>query len=323
MPLELNGQPFTITDEDTLRKYSREFVFTCSSQYIKINNDPEATHPIETAPVHIPTSYNHHIIDSRGLRISQGLLRYYDAYSENNDNGRAVRSYTPLYVGIGHGGVMKSSDLELNYFLDNSPFNTRVKQDSLHPNFDGKLDSLITTFEELNRANTALDIQRKAARLTTALLDDELYPQNRLAALAKLISFEATQRKIAHRLWDIDRMTDAPLRAEMVRLAAAYPIAIDEISRMQNLDLVTEVANWKELSVVTFNSENEWVFNESRTSQKPIMKVPQGQDAVQALAYFLKVNDPQHKWYRPLAARYKKVSEMLRKKEDEPVAPVQ
>jgi len=315
MPLELNGQPFHISDPEVLKKYSKEFVFTVSPQFVKWNNDPEM-HPVDCAPVHIPTFYNHHKMEN-GLRINLGVLRYYDAVVPNLENGRAINSYTPIYIGIGHTGILKSTDMELNFFLDNSPWNVKVHDDSLHPNYISDAATMLKTFDPVNRADASIDIQKRSTRLQAMFLDEEVYPTDRLRSLAGIVASQASTRKMAHRLFNVDSMQDAPLRTELVRLAMTYTLAMDEIVQLGSTDMTEEVIRWKELMIVEFTAEREWVFHESQTSHKSIIKVPNNLDPVEALVHFLKNNDPYYKWYKPLAARYETVVSRLKKKQKE------
>lgn len=315
MPLELNGQPFTLTDEALLRKYSTEMVFTVSKQYIKKNNDPDMRR-IETAPVHIPTYYNHFKMEN-GLRKSLGVLRYYDAVSNYNENGRSVNSYEPQYVAIGHNGVMKSSNPELNYFLDNSPYNEVVKNDSLHPNHKKEAESLINTYNRTKRAEGELGVQKKANKLLVLLLDEDVYTLERMRSLARVVIDQAGARRMVHRLFDVDDMDDTTLRAELSRLVMTNTNDMHEIMTMEVTDLTEEVMKWKAMRVVEFTHENEWVFHESQRNQKPIVSVPNNSDPVQTLVYFLKNNDPYYKWYKPIAERYRVVSEKIASKKKE------
>lgn len=315
MPLELNGQPFVITDENLLRKYSKEHVFTVAKQYIKFNTDPDLK-PIETAPVHVPTSYNHYIMEN-GVRKSQGILRYYDAKSTNLENGRAIDNYTPQYIGIGHNGVMKCSNVEMNFFLDNSPFNERVKNDSLHPNYQPTVATLCNTYNRVERANNDLSSHKIASRIMNLLLDEKVYPTDRLKAIATVVVQQANTRKIAHKLFDLDTIEDVALRSELTRIAMLHPRALDEIMNMQATDLVEEIEKWKAMKIIEFTPENEWVFNESERNKQSILVVPFNTDPVQALVYFLKEHDPYYKWYKPINDRYKFVNQKLRKKQAE------
>lgn len=312
MPLELNGKPFTLDDENMLRKYSKEHVFTVSRQYIKFNNDPDLKR-VETAPVHIPTSYNFYIMEN-GVRKSQGILRYYDAKNSFLENGRTVDIYTPQYISIGHHGIMKSSNVEMNFFLDNCPWNEKVKNDSLHANYQQGAATLCNTYSRIERANSDLTSQKTASRLMSLLLDDKVYPTDRLKAIATVVVQQATARKIAHKLFDLDTIEDVALRSELTRICMLNPKAMDEIMNMQATDLTEEIEKWKAMKIIEFTPENEWVFNESERNKQSILAVPFNTDPVQALVYFLKEHDPYFKWYKPINDRYKYVNNKLRKK---------
>lgn len=312
MPLELNGKPFTLDDENMLRKYSKEHVFTVSRQYIKFNNDPDLKR-VETAPVHIPTSYNFYIMEN-GVRKSQGILRYYDAKNSYLENGRTVDIYTPQYISIGHHGIMKSSNVEMNFFLDNCPWNEKVKNDSLHANYQQGAATLCNTYSRIERANSDLTSQKTASRLMSLLLDDKVYPIDRLKAIATVVVQQATARKIAHKLFDLDTIEDVALRSELTRICMLNPKAMDEIMNMQATDLTEEIEKWKAMKIIEFTPENEWVFNESERNKQSILAVPFNTDPVQALVYFLKEHDPYFKWYKPINDRYKYVNNKLRKK---------
>lgn len=309
MPLELNGKPYTITDQATLRKYSREMVFTVSRQYIKKNRDPEMR-PIETAPIHIPTAYNCYTMEN-GLRISQGILRYYEAHNTYNENGRTVDNFTPQYIAIGHSGVMKSSNMELNYFLDNCPWNEKVKNDSLHPNFNNKVESMCNTFSRDERASKELTQQKMAGEMMMSLLDESVYPIDRMKSLAKAVSAQATARKMAHKLFDLDTMSDVALRAELIRLATTYTSAMNDIMNMDSTDMFEEIEKWKSLRVIEFTPENEWVFWDTNTTKKPIVAVPMNADPIETLVYYLKNHDAFMRWFKPIQERYKLVSKHL------------
>lgn len=315
MPLELNGKPFTIDNENLLRKYMKEHVFTVSRQYVKINQDPDLKR-VETAPVHIPTSYNMYIMEN-GVRKSQGILRYYDARNSYSENGRTVDNYTPQYIGIGHTGVMKSTDVELNYFLDNCPWNEKVKSDSLHPNYQPTAATLCNTYSRVERANTDLTSQKLANRLMNLLLDDKIYPTDRLKVVAQVVVQQATARKIAHKLFDLNNIEDVALRSELTRICMLNPKALDEIMNMENTDLTEEIEKWKAMKIIEFTPENEWVFIESERNRQPILAVPFNTDPVQALVYFLREHDPYFRWYKPINDRYKYVNQKLRKKQAE------
>jgi hypothetical protein len=315
MPLELNGQPFTLTDEALLRKYSVEMVFTVSKQYIKRNNDPDMRR-IETAPVHVPTYYNHFKMEN-GLRKSLGVFRYYDAVSNFNENGRSVNNYEPQYIAIGHSGVMKSSNPELNFFLDNSPYNEVVKNDSLHPNHRKESESLINTYNRTKRAEGELSVQKKTNKLLVLLLDEDVYTLERMRSLARVVIDQSGARMMVHRLFDSDDMDDATLRSELSRLVMSNTNDMHEIMTMEVTDLTEEVMKWKAMRVVEFTHENEWVFHESQRNQKSIISVPNNSDPVQTLVYFLKNNDPYYKWYKPIAERYRVVSEKIASKKKE------
>ena len=314
MPLELNGKPFTIDDEATLRKYSREYVFTVSRQYIKINKDPDLRQ-VETAPVHIPTSYNFYIMDN-GVRKSQGILRYYDAKNTFLEGGRAVDNFTPQYIAIGHNGIMKTSNVEMNFFLDNCPWNEKVKNDSLHPNYQPTAAPLCNTFSRVQRATENLNNQKVANKLMNLLLDDKVYPTERLQSLAMVVSQQAGARKMAHKLFDIDRMEDVALRSELTRLCMAYTTSMNEIMNMETTDMTEEVNKWRQFKVIEFTDENEWVFNETDKVRTSIMVVPFNTDPVKALVYFLKEHDPYYKYYKPINERYRQIANKLRKKQE-------
>lgn len=311
MPLELNGKPFTLSDESLLRKYTKEMIFTVSKQYIKKNREPEMR-PIETAPVHIPTSYNFYSMQN-GLRISEGILRYYDAHSTYNDSGRVVDNWTPQYIAIGHTGVMKSSNPEMNFYLDNCPWNEKVKNDSLHPNHNSRVDAMCNTFSREERANKELSQQKISSELMLMLLDENVYPLDRMKSLAKAISLQATARKMAHKLFDLDQMTDLTLRSELVRLATTYTYSMNDIMKMETTDMFDEVEKWKGLKIIEFTPENEWVFWDTASSKKPIVAVPMSADPTETLVYFLKGHDPYMKWYKPINDRYKTVQKKLSK----------
>lgn len=315
MPLELNGKPFVIDDENTLRKYSKEHIFTVARQYIKFNNDPELKR-VETAPVHIPTSFNFYVMEN-GVRKSQGILRYYDAKNSYLENGRTMDLFTPQYISIGHSGVMKSSNVEMNFFLDNCPWNEKVKNDSLHGNYQQNAATLCNTYSRIEKASNDLNLQKITQKLINLLLDDKVYPIDRLRAVAKVVVQQSTARKMIHKLFDLDTIEDITLRSELARLCMLYPKALDEIMSMENTDLTEEIEKWKAMKIIEFTAENEWVFNESERNRQPILAVPFNTDPIQALVYFLKEHDPYFKWYKPINDRYKYVNNKLRKKATE------
>ena len=312
MPLELNGNPYTLTDTELLRKYSKEMVFTVSSQYVKINKDPDLRR-IEAAPVHIPTFYNSFEMDN-GVRISKGVLRYYEAKNTYNENGRTFDSFTPQYIAIGHSGVLKSSNPELNYFLDNSPFNQKVQQDTLHPNYDRGIAPICRTFSRTERAMDAIATQKKASKLMTLLLDESVYSVERLRSLAMVITHQANARKMAHKLFDFQTMEEVALRSELVRLCQAEPVSMDEIMSMDSTDIAEEIEKWKALRIIEFNEQGEWIFNETETRKKAIIKVPSNTDADKALLYYLKGHDPFYKWFKPINKRYDYINNRMKKK---------
>lgn len=315
MPLELNGNPYTLTDESILRKYSREMIFTVSRQYIKKNRDPELR-LIETAPIHVPTAYNFYLMQN-GLRVSQGVLRYYEAHSSYNENGRTVDNWTPQYIAIGHSGVLKSTNPELNFFLDNCPWNEKVKNDSLHPNHNNKAESMCNTFSREERASRELTIQKLSSELMLMLLDDNVYPLDRMKSLAKAVIAQATSRKMAHKLFDLDTIADVALRAELVRLVTTYTYAMNEIMKMDTTDMYEEVEKWKGLKVIEFTAENEWVFWDTVNTKKPIVAVPMNSDPTETLVYYLKSHDAYMKWYKAINERYKMVNKRVSKSKKE------
>lgn len=315
MPLELNGKPYTITEESILRKYSREMVFTVSRQYVKKNRDPELR-PIETAPIHVPTAYNFYSMQN-GLRISQGILRYYEAHSTYNDNGRAVDNWTPQYIAIGHSGVLKSSNPELNFFLDNCPWNEKVKNDSLHPNHNNKAEAMCNTFSREERASKELSLQKMSSELMLMLLDDNVYPLDRMKSLAKAVVAQATARKMAHKLFDLETIADVALRAELVRLVTTYTYAMNEIMKMETTDMYEEVEKWKALKVIEFTAENEWVFWDTVNTKKSMVAVPMNSDPTETLIYYLKNHDAYMKWYKAINERYKTVNKRVSKSKKE------
>ena len=314
MPLELNGKPFTIEDESMLRKYSKEYVFTVSKQYVRINQDPELR-KVEAAPVHIPTSYNFYIMEN-GVRKSQGILRYYDAKNSFFEGGRTIDNFTPQYIAIGHSGVMKSQNVEMNFFLDNCPWNEKVKNDTLHPNYQSAAAPLCNTFSRVERATESLGNQKIASKLMNLLLDEKVYATDRLRALATVVSQQSGARKMATKLFDIDKMEDVALRSELTRLCMTYTTSMNEIMSLEATDLTEDVNKWKQLKVIEFTPENEWVFHESEKNRLPIMAVPYNTDPVKALVYLLKEHDPYYKWYKPINERYKYVVNKLKKKQE-------
>lgn len=315
MPLEINGKPYTLTDESILRKYSREMVFTVSRQYIKKNRDPELR-PIETAPIHIPTAYNFFIMQN-GLRISQGVIRYYEAHTSYNENGRTVDNWTPQYIAIGHTGVMKSSNPELNFFLDNCPWNEQVKNDSLHPNHNPRSEAMCNTFSREDRANKELSQQKISSELMLMLLDQNVYPLDRMKSLAKAVISQATARKMAHKLFDLDQIGDAPLRAELIRLVTTHTYSMNDIMKMETTDMFEEVEKWKSLKVIDFTAENEWVFWDTVNTKKSIVAVPMNSDPTETLVYFMKNHDQYMKWYKQINDRYKVVAKKVAKAKKE------
>jgi hypothetical protein len=319
MPLELNGKPFTITDEETLRKYSKEYVFTAAKQYVRRNNDPEASRPLDVAPVHLPTSYNLYMLEN-GVRKSLGLLRYYDAHTTYVDNGRVQDNYTPQYIAIGHSGVMKSQNVEMNFFIDNAPFNQKVKDSALHPNHQPAATVICNTFSRIEKATADMATHKKASKLMALLLDDKVYPTDRIRSLAHVINQQASARQMQTKLWDYDTMEDVSLRSELCRLAMAYATSIDEIMNMESTDITDEVVKWKKLSIIEFTAENEWVFHDANKMIKPIVSVPIGSDPVQTLVYYLKNHDPYYKWYKPIQERYNSVLVKMKKRKEEEIA---
>lgn len=311
MPLELNGKLFTITDEETLRKYQREMIFTVSKQFIKINYDPDMR-PVETAPVHVPTSYNFYIMEN-GVRISQGVLRYYEAHSSYIDSGRVMDNWTPQYIAIGHGGVLKSSNTDLNFFLDNCPWNEKVKNESLHPNYSSDSEIMIRTFSRHDKAKKELNVQRLTNELSTLLLDDLVYPIDRMKSLAKIVVNQAINRKMAHRLFDLDTIEEVALRAELVRLCNVYTMAMNDIIKMDSTDMAEELDKWKTYKVIELGPDNQWVFNETDKVKKTIVAVPNNADPTQVLLHHLRDAEMHFKWYKPINERYKAVLRRLQR----------
>lgn len=314
MPLELNGQPYSITDENILRKYSREFVFTVARPYIKLNTDPEMRQ-VETAPVHIPTSYQMFKMEN-GLRKNLGILRYYDAMVLNTENGRTSNIYTPAYISIGHSGVLKSDNPDLNFFVDNCPWNEKVKSDSLHPNFISDAPPMVNTYSATERAETQLSKQKIVAKLTALILDEDQYPLERLRSLANSVKEQATARKMAHKLFDVDRMADSPLRAELGRLISTYPNSMDEITRMDSTDIMEEVVALENLKVLEFSDSTlEWYFHEGNRNKRSILMVPSNIDPKHALVQHLMHNDTNRKLYREMTGRKKQLLANTKTKE--------
>lgn len=312
MPLELNGKPWSITDIETLKKYSKEHIFTVSKQFITVNKDPDSDRPIETAPIHLPTSYVMNEF-TNGVRKSLGILRYYETHTVANYNGRNVDEYTPLYIAIGHAGVLKSSNLDLNYFLDNAPFNENVKNDSTHENYNSTNATMCRTYSRKNRAEQEIKLQRLCNEITGAILDEKAYPIERLRSLAHSIITQSAGRQMNTKLWDWQTMEDISLRAELVRLANLYTLSMSDIIKMSATDLGDEVLRWKKLGIIEFTHENEWIFNETEKVRKAIMSVPNNSDPVASLIYFLKNNDPYYKIYKPINDRYKYVNNRLQR----------
>jgi hypothetical protein len=312
MPLELNGKPWTITDESLLRKYQREMVFTVSKQFIKLNNDPEMR-PVETAPIHVPTSFIHNVMEN-GVRISQGTLRYYEAHSSYVDSGRVMDNYTPQYIAIGHSGVLKSSNTELNYFLDNCPWNEKVKNDTMHPNYSPTSEIMVRTFNRQDKAQRELSHQKMSNELTTMLLDETVFPISRMKGLAKVVINQAVSRKIAHRLFDLDTIEEVALRAELVRLCQTYTYAMNDIIQMDSTDMAGEIERWKTLKVIEFTAENQWVFNETEKSRKTIAIIPNDVDPLKALIHHFTDAEVHYKWYKPINDRYKYLHRKMSKK---------
>jgi hypothetical protein len=305
MPLELNGKLFTITDETTLRKYQREMVFTVSKQFVKINHDPEKR-PVETAPIHIPTSYNFYIMEN-GVRISQGVLRYYEAHSTYIDNGRVLDNWTPQYIAIGHTGVMKSSNTDLNFFLDNCPWNEKVKNDSFHPNYIATSEMMIRTFSRAERASKELSTQKLSNELSTMLLDELVFPIDRMKGLAKIVANQAISRKIAHRLFDIETIEEVALRAELVRLCNTYTMAMNDIIKMDSTDMAEEIEKWRSYKVIELTADSNWVFNETEKTRKTLCYVPNNADPMKTLLLHFQDAEMHYKWYKAINERYKYV----------------
>lgn len=316
MPLELNGKLFTITDDATLRRYQREMVFTVSRQFIKWNNDPEMR-PVETAPIHIPTSYNYYIME-HGVRISQGVLRYYEAHSSYVDSGRVVDNWTPQYIAIGHTGVLKSSNTELNFFLDNCPWNEKVKNDTLHPNHNPQSEIMVRTFSRIDRANKELNNQKIANELSTMLLDELVYPIDRMKGLAKIVVNQAVARKIAHRLFDLESIEEIALRAELVRLANTYTMAMNDIIKMDSTDMAEEIEKWRTYKVVEYTADGHWVFNETDRTKKTICVVSNNMDPLKALIYHLQDAEIHYRWYKPINERLKFMMRKLARESKKP-----
>lgn len=318
MPLELNGKPFTISDESTLRKYSKEYVFTASQQYVRRNNDPEASRPLDVAPVHLPTYYNMYVMEN-GVRKTLGVLRYYDAHNTYNEGGRVIDNYTPQYIAIGHSGVMKSQNAEMNFFIDNAPYNQKVKDNTLHPNFNPTSQVICNTFSRVERATADMNTHKKVSKIMALLLDDKVYPTSRIRSLAHVILQQSASRQMQTKLWDYENMEDVSLRSELCRLATTYTSSIDEIMSMESTDMTEEVMKWKKLGIIEFTVENDWVFNDENKMKKSIVSVPVGADPIETLVYYLKNHDVNYKWYKPIQERFNTVYAKLKKRKEEEV----
>lgn len=317
MPLELNGQPYTMSDEE-LRKYSKQMIFRVGKQYIKQNYDPEMK-PLDIAPAHVPTHYNHHKFES-SMRKSLGTLRYYDAASETMENGREKKYYTPQYIAIGHLGYMKCENPEMNYFLDNHPMNEKVRANSTHPNYDPNKESILSTYSRTDKAKEQLDREFMHENVRARLLariDGQTYEYDidRLRVVAEVVVKQANARKIHHKLYDFQDLDESSLRVELLRIAGTHPEALYEMFWSFDMDYAKKISQWRKARVIEYQESNlQWVLNNKKLTE-PILTIMNNTDPVASLIEFLKNDDQWKRSYKRIEQRFNEVLENLKKKD--------
>lgn len=318
MPLELNGEPFQLTDHEVLKKYSKTMIFRVGKQYIKKNTDPDMP-AMDIAPVHVPSSYNHYKMD-RDMRVSQGVLRYYDAMSTSTENGRSVNNYTPQYIAIGRQGYMKCENPEMNYFLDNHPMNEKVKANSLHPNHSNTIISILSTYDKKDKQKDDHTKMITTAYLMNAFLGkteegNYTFDETRMKSIAHVVVKEALGRKMHHKLYDFESMDAEELRVELLRLSQTNPEGLYDIFMTTELDFAHKIMQWRKARTIEFQEgTRQWVLNNKKLTE-PILTVLEHSDPVSSLVEFLRANDTFGKTYKKVEDRYIEMIDNIKKKD--------
>lgn len=308
MALELEGKPFKLEAKDN-KKYSTKMVFRVGKQYIRVNFlDPDMK-PVEVAPVHVVTEYQHHAMES-GLRARRGRLVYFESKVYNQESKR--EDYSPARISIGYPGYITSTDPELNYFLDNHPSNEIVREDADHPNWKDKGETYFATYRK-DKNRDVLESQLQAtADLTQMFLNKQKMGEADLKAIAMLVVRSANDYHIAHKLYNIEEFTAADLRVELARLSALYPIPMKKITESKQVDYIKEVNRFKDIGLVKVVN-NDWVESDGANLGKVIMRIPQNADHDKALAEWFKKYDRKGDSFRDLQEKAAKIEELLEK----------
>lgn len=315
MPLELNGQPYKMTDDER-RKYSKTYIFRCGKQFIRQNRDPEMPQ-FDIAPVHVPTSYNHYEMDSQGVRNPMGVLRYYEAKNTVFENGRSQDIYTPMYIGLTTKGYMKCDDPERSFFLDNCPWNEKVHGNSKHPNWKIDAQTLISTYDNTDRSVKMLEDAELLHKVTGMLLErvdgKYKYKDAKLKAIAAVIVQEAVGRAINHKLYDYEQMTDTVIRAELTRIAQTRANDLFEIMTNLEVDYMYSIREWKKLKVIEYNAkEMQWLFVDGSGKMIPIVNVVVDENAEESLVRYFKLDDKFGKMFKRIGDKAKEVEQKLK-----------
>lgn len=303
MPLELNGQPYSLSFEQT-KQYTGRFIFRVGQQYIKVNTDRELKH-VEVAPVHINTMYQHYELKDK-VRMSKGILRYYEI-KDVDDNGKKA-SYSPSRIPIGYTGSITVENPELAFFLDNHPNNEKVKVDSTHPNFSPDVQSYFATYQKERLRKVQLSQMEVMKKLLDRVLDKQDTGLHELKAIAQLVVKAASDYHISHKLFSMNDMNEDDFRAELSRLVSVYPNAMQEIMESSKVNFLEWINKFKEVELIKIKG-SEWVISESGKTDIPLVRVEPGSDAVATLSDWFQNFDKMNKKFKNLKELYQGISE--------------
>lgn len=301
--------------QEELKKYSKTYIFRCGKQFIRANRDPEMPQ-FDIAPVHVPTQYNHYEM-SNDVRSPLGVLRYYEAKNTVYENGRAQDIYTPMYIGLTTKGYMKCDDPERSFFLDNCPWNEKVKANSKHPNWKIDSQTLISTYDNTDRSAKLIEdgelIHKVVGMLIEKVDGKYKYKESKLKSIAQIVNQEAVGRAISHKLYDYDQMSDTAIRAELIRIAQIRPNDIYEIMTNLEVDYAFSIREFKRLKVIEFNAkEAQWYFYEDKGKPTPFLHVVVDENADESLIRYFKLDDKFGKMFARIKDKARDVEQKLK-----------
>lgn len=305
--LELDGKPHKLTNAQ-IKKYGGKWIFRCGLEYITVNRTGDnEIDPITCASVHVLTSYQHHEFDeTEKVNAPKGELRYHN--SKKWSEGTKSYHYDPQFITIGYSGVLTvNNDPYLAYFLDNHPYNEKVKANVKHPNHIFDAGTYFATVDHKKRVAAQQTSLKLMAELVQKIFNPELLSADEIRAIAEFTVHTAKNTKLPHRLFSMKDMDDSQLRTELARLASNNPEAMQQIVENQKIDFIAWINKFRDLEVIKVVG-NEWVITEFGKKDSALMKFDPNSDSVASLADWLQRQDKGGNKFKALKEKYEAIA---------------